>query len=228
MDEITLRALVDLRNRTLQKSRIAFGNRLGAIERGEDIVSNGTMALLERWYERFDKLEKEIDDDIRELVDGAILIEYMIAVKGVGPILAAQAISMIDIERANTVSALWRYSGFGVVDGKAERLIKGKKSRYNKRLKNICLKIATSLLRANSPYRQIYDDAREYYERERVDWNKKHQDYAAKRKMIKVWLSHLWEVWRKFEGLPVRNIYAQDKLGHTHYIKPQDYGWPEV
>lgn len=228
MDEITLRALVDLRNRTLQKSRIAFGNRLSAIERGDDTVSNGTVILLERWHKRFDELEKEIDEDIRGLVEGDKLIEYMISVKGVGPILAAQAISMIDIEKANTVSALWRYSGFAVFEGKAERLIKGESLHYNLRLKNICLKIATSLLRANSPYRQIYDDAREYYERERTDWNKKRQHYAANRKMIKVWISHLWEVWRKLEGLPVRNIYAQDKLGHTHYIRAQDYGWPEI
>ena len=227
MDQITLRALVDLRDRTLQKSRIAFSNRLSAIERGDDTVSNGTVQMLERWHKRFDDLEKEIDQDITQMVDGILLVELMTEVKGVGKILAAQVISMIDIERAGTVSALWRYSGYGVIDGKREKLTKGEAAHHNKRLKTSCYKVGSSFLKSNSPYRQIYDNAKEYYEINR-DWTKLHRHNAAMGKMIKVWLSHLWEVWRKVEGLPVRNIYAEGKLGHNHYIKPQDYGWPEV
>lgn len=228
MDEITLRALVDLRDRTLQKSRIAFSNRLSAIERGDDTVSNGTIELLEKWHERFDKLENELDDDIRGIVEGEELVECMTAVKGVAEILAAQVISMIDIERADTVSALWRYAGYGVINGEREKKTKGETLHYNQRLKTSCYKVGSSFLRCGSPYRQIYDNSKEYYEINRKDWNKLHRHRAAMRKMIKVWLSHLWEVWRKLEGLPVRNIYAQDKLGHNHYIKPQDYGWPEI
>ena len=98
---------------------------------------------------------------------------------------------------------------------------------YNKRLKTSCYKVGSSFLRCGSPYRQIYDNAKEYYETNR-DWTKLHRHHAAMRKMIKVWLSHLWEVWRTLEGLPVRNIYAEDKLGHNHYISPQDYGWPSL
>ena len=228
MDAITLRALVDLRDRTLQKSRIAFSNRLDAIERGDDQPSNGSIELLERWHKRFSDLEKELDQDIAQLVDGVLLVELMTEVKGVGKILAAKVISMIDIERADTVSALWRYAGYGVINGEREKPVKGEKLHYNKRLKSTCYLVGSSFLKSNSPYRQIYDNAKEYYEINRTDWTKLHRHNAAMRKMIKVWLSHLWEVWRKLEGLPVRNIYAEDKLGHNHYIKPQDYGWPEV
>ena len=228
MDEVTLRAIVDLRDRTVQKSRIAFGNRLSAIERGDDQVSNGTVALLERWYERLSKMEEELEDDISNLIEGEELVEYMTAVKGVGDILSAKVISMIDIERADTVSALWRYAGFGVVDGEAEKRKKGETMHFNMRLKTACFNVGTSFMMSNSPYKQIYNNARDYYEVNRPDWNKKHQDYAARRKMIKVWLSHLWEVWRKLEGLPTRNIYAEGQLGHNHYISPQEYGWPEI
>jgi hypothetical protein len=145
----------------------------------------------------------------------------------VGDILAAKVISMIDIQRADTVSALWRYAGYGVVNGEREKPTKGEALHYNKRLKTTCYLIGSSFLRSNSPYRQIYDSSKEYYETNR-DWTKLHRHHAAMRKMIKVWLSHLWEVWRTLEGLPVRNIYAEDKLGHNHYISPQDYGWPKV
>ena len=47
----------------------------------------------------------------------------------------------------------------------------------------------------------------------------KHLDNMSVRKMIKLWLAHLWEVTRKAQGLPVRASYVVEKLGH-HYIPP--------
>lgn len=227
MDD-TLRALVDLRDRTLQKSRIAFGNRLSAIERGADQVDNRAAAIIERWTQRFTLLEQEADEDICNLVDDFPIIEQMTKVKGIGKLLAAKVASMIDIHRADTISALWRYAGYGVKEGERERPTKGEKLHYNSRLKTSCYLVGTSFLRSNSPYRQIYDSAREYYELNRSDWTKLHQHNAAMRKMIKVWLSHLWLRWRQIEGLPVNEPFSIEKLGHKHYMKPEEFGWEEL
>jgi len=228
VDQALLRALIDLRDRTIQKSRIGFSNRVSAVDRGTDVMDEQSFKLLERWLERFNMLEAELDNDIETLVEGEEIVEYAIAVKGIGKMLAAKAICMIDIERADTVSALWRYAGYGVVDGEREKPTKGEKLHYNARLKTTCYLIGSSFLRSNSPYRQVYDDARVFYEANRPDWTKGHQHNAATRKMIKVWLSHLWEVWRKLEGLPVRDLYVTEHLGHNHYMRPQDFGWPEI
>jgi len=228
MDETLLRALIDLRDRTLQKSRVAFGNRLSAVERGADEMGQGSQDLLTRWNDRFQFLEDELDKDIESLVEDVDIIRYAVAVKGIGPILAAKVISMVDIREADTVSALWRYAGYAVIDGQRERPTKGEKLLYNARLKTSCYLVGSSFLKSNSPYRRVYDSAREYYAANRPDWTKGHQHNAAMRKMIKVWLSHLWEVWRKLEGLPVRDLYSQDKLGHNHYMSPQEFGWPEL
>ena len=228
MDNNILRALVDLRDRTIQKNRIAFSNRFDAIERNNDTHTNGSKETIERWLMRFNELENELDDDIREAIKGIEIIERMVEVKGVGEILAAKVVSMIDIQRSDTISALWRYAGYAVIEGKSERRVKGELSHYNGRLKSACYLIGTSFLKSNSPYRRIYDDAKTYYEVNRPDWTKAHRHNAAMRKMIKMWLSHLWLVWRQIEGLDIRAPYVNEKLGHEHIYSPQEFGWSEV
>ena len=226
--ESTLRALVDLRDRTLQKSRIQFGNRISALERGVDNSDGKTLELLTRWNIHFDELEKEADKDIAVLVHDVPIVQEMTCIKGIGKLLAAKVVAMVDITRADTVSALWRYAGYGVIEGERERPTKGEKLHYNIRLKTTCYLIGSSFLRSGSPYRAVYDAAREYYAINHSDWSKGHQHNAAMRKMIKTWLAHLWERWRMAEGLPTRELYAMERMGHEHYKRPEEFGWPEV
>lgn len=47
-----------------------------------------------------------------------------------------------------------------------------------------------------------------------------HIDNRAKRKVIKLFLSHLWVVWREAAKLPITKPYAIEKLGHNHYYDP--------
>jgi len=47
-----------------------------------------------------------------------------------------------------------------------------------------------------------------------------HVDKRAKRKMIKIFLQHLWVIWRESEGLPVSEPYVQAMLGHTNIVEP--------
>jgi hypothetical protein len=47
---------------------------------------------------------------------------------------------------------------------------------------------------------------------------------AARRKMVKIFLSHLWVKYREAEGLPISKPYALEYLeGHTHYISPDRF-----
>ena len=153
------------------------------------------------------------------------IVQRVTKVKGIGPMLAAKLVSMIDIERADTVSSLWRYGGWAVIDGQRERPTAGEKLHYNSRLKTTCYLIGVSFLKSNSPYRKVYDDARAYYSANRPDWTEGHRHNAAMRKMIKMFLSALWLVWRQLEGLPITYPYAHERLGHQHYNSPEDFGW---
>lgn len=227
MSDPLLRALVDLRDRQIQKARIQFSNRLSAIERdADDPARSGQTQIVTRWLERFTELETDLDKDIARVVRDEPMYEQLSAVKGIGPMLAAKLLAMIDIERSDTISALWRYAGYAVIDGEREKPVKGEKLHYNKRLKTTLYLVGTAFLRANSPYRRVYDSAREYYDANRPDWTKLHQHNAAMRKMIKLFLSHLWDQWRKAEGLPVTDPYVHDRLGHNHKYEPEQFGWP--
>lgn len=246
-----LRPLIDLRDRAIQKNRIAFSHRVTAIEQGRDEADAVTQDLLIRWRDRFVALEAELDADIKEIAATIPIIEEMENVKGVGFMLAAKVVSMIDIKRCNTVSALWRFSGLGVIAvcedcntlaiqgqkvcseddcggnvvNKAERLRKGEKAHFNKRLKTYCWQLGTSFLKSNSPYRAIYDKGREQYE-DREGWSDMRKHRAAMRKMIKTFLQHMWVRWRELEGLPVNEPYILGKNGHSHYVAGSEYGWP--
>lgn len=49
-----------------------------------------------------------------------------------------------------------------------------------------------------------------------------HLDFMARRHTIKLFLSHLWLVWRKALDLPVGKPYPVEHLGHTTVISPWD------
>lgn len=224
----TLKALVDTRYRTVQKTRIGFHNRIVAIEDGRDKADPMTVDMLHKWESRFQEMEDELEQDIISIADDYPIIEHMIAVKGVSFLLAARVICHIDISRATTVSALWRYSGYGVTNGERDRPTKGQPLNYNKTLKTSVYNVGSSFLKAGGPYRAEYDAAREYYWANRPDWTKGHNHLASMRKMVKLWLSHLWDRWRRIEGLPTSEPYAHAKLAHEHIKTPAEYGWNPI
>ncbi len=219
-----LRALVDHRN-SLQAERIRWSNRIAASERGSDQTLVEDLRMARKWFEVYERLEADADAEIVKLIKDHPMMKQLVPVKGIGPLLGAKMISMIDITRADSVSALWRYAGYGVIDGQRERPTKGEKLHYNIRLKTTMYLIATSFLKCSSPYRRIYDDAKAFYQANRDDWTKAHIHAASMRKMIKVFLSHVWSRWRMIEGLPLRDLYVTEKLGHTTYFSPEEFGW---
>jgi len=202
--------------------------------------------------------EKRITKFMAGSLDGhPVWMAWLSRVKGVGPILACKMLShirvkpcrevvfkdpkaetkeLIEVDRpyADTISALWRYAGYGVENGERERPAKGERRPYNLRLKTTVFLAGSSFLRANSPYRQFYDSAKAQYEARDLArpteqrWGKYHRHLAAMRRMNKMFLSHLWLVWREIEGLPVRDPYVEEKLGHTHIVSPWDMVNPEV
>ncbi len=231
-ERLEISALVNLYEQ-IQKLRIAEHNREMSSRRGADLrlASINPTAVHSPISRELGKIEKKlvlrIRDWVRRREQTLPILRELLRIKGVGEVLAAYLVSMIDIHHADTVSALWRFAGFGIVDGKAERPVRGQRLRYCKRLKVVCWRIAMSFLKSKSPYASIYYDARQYYERHRCDWSPLRCHHAAVRKMMKIFLQHMWERWRALEGLPVREPYVLEKMGHTTKYSPQDFGWAE-
>lgn len=224
-----LKAIVELRQ-NMQKSRVAFGNRFSAITRGDDedvqvTDEKNSLFILGKFATDFHVLEEKLDKFMYDQVKHEPIIKALTSVKGIGPIIATKIAMEIDITRAETVSSLWRFAGQAVFEGKAERRVKGVKLAYNSALKVLMFILADSFIKTNSPYRAIYDKAKLEYQVSRPDWTKMHIHMAARRKMIKLFLSHLYQVWRKIEGLPTRDPYVIDHTEHTTLITPEEFGW---
>jgi hypothetical protein len=145
--------------------------------------------------------------------------------------LAAQLLAQIDdVGKFDTVSKLWRFAGWAVIDGQIDRCKKGEKSPYNRRLKSICWLVVYQFILQQTPvYVDMYYAEKErqrrlHPEKIKVDgkwkYNDGHLDNRARRKVAKVFLQHLWIQWREAEGLPISEPYVQAVMGHTNIITP--------
>lgn len=161
-----------------------------------------------------------------------------------GKVVWKMGIWVEGIERLPTISALSKYSGFDVQNGKAPARAKGSKTTYNSRLRSMCWRLASSLLRAKGKYYEYYLAQKERYTQRylaegkqivpatslpKVEGKKRETDAfiseghihnQALRKMIKLFLSGLWLTWREAAGLPVTKPYAIEQLGHDSFIDP--------
>jgi hypothetical protein len=209
----------------VQDGRIEYENRVLAILEGNADAPQPIVDVLQEWAATYRKQEKEADAILRKAARKYPIIQEMSKVHGVAELLALKVAVHIDIERCQKISSLWRYAGYGVVEGSRERLKKGEKASFNRDLKTACWLVARSMIRLNSPYRAVYDEARRRYDETRPDWTNGHKHNAALGKMIKVWLSHVWLRWRELEGLPITNPYVHDIMGHASMYTPEEFGW---
>lgn len=224
-----LRVLVDLRDRQVQKARIQFGNRLAALKFGEDPTTGpDQIEIIKRYEAAFFKLEEEIDEDIERLVSREPIFAQVIKIRGLGPMLTAKLLALIDITNKETPSQLWRFAGYGVVDGHAEKPVKGEKLTYSQRLKTTVFLVGESFIKSRSPYRRLYDESKPQYAAAHPEWTPMHIHRAAHRKMVKLFLQHLWLRWRELEGLPIRQAYPIEYMAHVHRpdLDPEVFGWP--
>ena len=182
--------------------------------------------------------------DVEEYVDGQLATwvishpayHWFSRVKGIGKENIGKVIGMVDIEKAPTISSLWKFAGYHVEDGKAPKRKKGELNAYNARLRTMCWRLGSSLMRASGCFYDHYIKEKEAivlrYESEgwlvkagiKDDFGKKrisagHVHNMALRKMIKLFLACLWLVWRESVGLPIRPPYAMEH-GHTQFIDP--------
>lgn len=224
MHNSELRWLTDAYSQT-QKLRIMLGNQISARER--EVDQGPAPKVIQGLYEQLYEAEHMMLKDFQSALIGHKAMIWLDQIKGVGPTLAAKILSQIDISNGfETVAKLWRYSGYGMhfdEDKQAfvrDRPTKGQKLPYNRRLKTTLYLVAVSFLKCKSPYTQFYVSAKQRYEHVHPEWTKAHIHNAALRKMIKMFLAHLWITWRTAEGLPTRAPYVQEYLHHENIVDP--------
>jgi len=195
-------------------------------------------------HRRIKDLEDYIDGRIADLLKAHPAYPWFSKVKGIGKENIGKVVGQVDIERATTISALWKFAGFSVENGKAPKRAKGEKLSYNSQLRSMCWRLGSSLLRARGKFYDYYLAQKAVYVQRyenqgraivpatalpKIEGKKQETDSIiseghvhnqALRKMIKLFLACLWLTWREAEGLPVTKPYAIDKLGHDSFIDP--------
>lgn len=138
---------------------------LGLDARSPEVAT--AMAMLDT----MESLEKEAVKALQREVRKSPLYGWVKRSKGVGEKQAARLLAVIgdpywnDLhDRPRTVSELWAYAGYSVVEGSAQRRRKGVKSNWNDKAKSRTWLIAGSCVKKlDGSYRKVYDAAREQY-----------------------------------------------------------------
>ncbi len=110
------------------------------------------------------------------------------------------------------------------VHGKSPKRKEGYHFLFNTKGKTLAWKIAQQFIKqGDDVYKDIYYKEKEKQARLNPELKKGHIHNRAMRRMVKVFLSHLWEAWRKVEGFDTRPPYVIEKLGHGGYLS-----WAEL
>lgn len=241
MDSAKVRVLVEVYY-DVQAVRLGAQNRIRAAGRnglGED----AEQVLLDWLDERMERQESELKAMVLKEIRGEPLWkDWLKGVKGIGPCIAGGMIAWLgDCSRFDTVSKLWAYCGLHVVDGHAPKRAVGQKANWNATLRTLAWKAGKSFVMVGKGYRQVYDaekarlrvlhpegvpfdpprftkprDGEE--KRELLQFSDGHVDAMARRKTVKLFFSHYWEQARTGAGLPIRDPYVLEQMGHTTKI----------
>ena len=223
---INTRAYYDYQDERIRLDGMLGTKKNGDIKKGTPERDDSLLLELKKRYDDIVALEEGLYKVIAgEVHQTELWNQFLLNVKGCGETMAAVIMTQFDINKAPTVSNLWSFAGFA--PGK-DKKVKGQKCCFNQFLRaKLCGVLGSGFLKANSPYREFYDNMK--HRLESSDWgmesknptDKKrpkagHQHKAATRYMVKMFLKDLYIAWRTIEGLSVREPYQAEYLGKRH------------
>lgn len=229
----------------MTRQLVRHKNRIEAIKAGRSDLDLDREVLFQGWIEANKKnAYLFMTEEAGKLGN---IWTWVTSIKGLGQGgMAACLLAQIDdIGLFDNISKLWRFAGLAVIDGHAERNVPGEKSHKNNTLRAVCFLIGDQFIKQQtSPYVDVYYEykarLREQHPEKivRLDKNGKparnsdgkiiydysdgHLHNMAMRKMVKIFLQHVWLKWREYEGLPITKPYAHDILGHSDLIPPPE------
>ena len=202
----------------MQRDRIRSSNQMRQMAEEPHLV-------LEWLATQSTVLEKNIHAALDVYSNAHPIGKRMRTVVGVGPVISAGLLAHIDIERAKTAGAVWRFAG---LDPTLEWK-KGQKRPFNANLKTLCWKLGESFVKVsgnpNAVYGLIYKERKEqevakneagdFAEQAKEKLEKynigkttdaykaystgklppAHVHGKARRYAVKMFLSHLHEIW---------------------------------
>jgi len=214
--------------------------------------SEGGNPLAEYMVEQAGVVERSIRHFLHAWVADDPVGRWQLRQVGIGPVLAAGTLAHIDVNRAATAGAVWRFAGLDPTSVWG----RGKRRPWNADLKVVCWKIGDSFKKNHNRdgcfYGRLYVERKRYeVERDESGGNAAtaretletrdirdvatrrcyeagrlppgRLDLRAMRWATKIYLSHLHEVmYREYLGKEPPKPFAVELLGHAHYIAPPE------
>ncbi len=220
----------------MQDDRIRANNRARSMDESEE--PNAVISWLAGQSEG---LEGQIKLCLQRYVSAHPMGEWLISIKGIGVVLAAGLLAHIDITKAQTAGAIWRYAGYDPTS----KWEKGQIRPWNASLKVLCWKVGCSFVKVSGYddafYGQLYQQRKQYEvdrnesgqnaeaAKEKLETTKigkttdaykayiigklppAHVDARARRWVVKIFLAHFFEAWYE-----------------KHHEKPAPLPYPEA
>lgn len=229
----------------MQDYRKASDNQLRAIRQGADEGESGPLATV---LIEVRQTEERIKRALDAWSDEEPLAAWAKGHVGIGPVIAAGLAAHIDVTKADTAGAVWRFAGLDPT----LKWGKGEKRPYNARLKTLCWKIGDQFKKRHKDeactYGRLYaerkalevsrnesgaqaETARQTLVEKKIkdrDTRKRYEegrlpdgrlDLRAMRWATKIFLAHYWEEGRRQAGLEIPEPYPIAHLGHAHRIE---------
>lgn len=158
-----VRYMVDLYYQS-QKTRIRINNQIKGVER--DATKTGRPAephdLLSWGLAQFELFEGQVKRAMAAYVESHPMSWFFAQTLGIGPVIAAGLLAHIDIRKAQTAGAIWRFAGLDP----SMTWEKGQKRPWNTQLKTLCWKAGDSFVklsnRKDAVYGQAYRERKAY------------------------------------------------------------------
>jgi len=230
-----------------QENRKRGANQVRALtESGEPKDLTNFFASIENFA------ELKAKQMLQAYAEGNAISQWAMSIRGIGPVIAAGLAAHIDITKAPTAGAIWRFAG---LDPTSEW--KSKELRpWNAKLKTLAWKIGESFVKVQNHEEDIYGKV--YAERKLLEIERNeaglfadqaaikatqvgkgteaykhyskgklspgHIQSRAKRYAVKLFLAHYHHVAYKLHyGEEPPKPYVIDHLNHTHFIKPPNF-----
>lgn len=130
-----------------QDNRKRTANQIRAL--GESEEPHETLNF---FADQFETTEKEIAKALDVFSKSDPLGQWARSIIGIGPVISAGLIAHIDVERAQTAGAVWRFAGLDPTNVWS----KGQKRPYNAALKVLCWKIGDSFVKVSGNEKSLY------------------------------------------------------------------------
>jgi hypothetical protein len=100
------------------------------------------------------------------------------------------------------------------------RPTRGENAPYDREAKKLCYLIGISFVRQGDAYRKYYHEQRARLDVAKPDWIPRRRHLTALRMTEKLFLAHLWLVWREQLGLPVTAPYSESREEASQTPRP--------